>query len=85
MEVEWIPGEDLDPEVEDDLRSPVAALGFIDDEDMRELVLQLLIDASDQVFGFSARVPGALESSMGRGISLVQTGATRWMILADRR
>jgi hypothetical protein len=82
VDVEWIPGGDQE---EDDLRSPVAALGSVDDEDMRERVLQLLIDASDLVFGFSARAPSALESSMGSGISLVQTGATRWMILADRR
>ena len=85
MDVEWVPEGDLVPQVEDDLPSPVAALGSVDDEDMRELVLQLLIDASHQVFGFSARAPGALESSMGSGISLVKTGATRWMILADRR
>lgn len=85
MEVEWIPEGDLVPEVEGDPRSPVAALGSVDDEDMREVVLQLLIDASDQVFGFSARAPSAFGCAMGSGIRLVQTGAARWMILADRR
>jgi hypothetical protein len=85
VDVEWIPGGDPVPQADDDLRSPVAALGSVEDEDLRELVLQLLIDASDQVFGFSARAPSALESSTESGISLVQTGATRWMILADRR
>ena len=85
MDVEWILEGDPVPPVGDDLRLRIAALGSADDEDMRELVLQLLIDASDQVFGFSARAPSALESSMGRGISLVQTGASSWRILADRR
>ena len=85
MDVEWILEGDPVPPVGDYLRLRIAALGSADDEDMREPVLQLLIDASDQVFGFSARAPGSLESSTGRGLSLVQTGASSWRIVADRR
>lgn len=85
MDVEWILGADPVPPMGDDLRSHVAALGWTDDDDLRELTLQMLIDASDQVFGVSAQEAGVFESPAGSGISLVQTGPSSWTILAGRR
>jgi hypothetical protein len=85
VDVEWILGADPVPPMGDYLRSHVAALGWTDDDHLRELALQMLIDASDQVFGVSAQEAGVFESPAGSGISLVQTGPSSWRILAGRR
>jgi hypothetical protein len=60
--------------VGDDLRSPIAPVSLADDEDSRELVLQILIDASDRV-GVPCQRPAHQRTLGGAGSSRSRTEA----------